>query len=503
VTGARRTLTLRNYVDGRWADVRGERFDSVDPATGDVVATAPVSDARAVADAVAAARQAVDARSWSGGRAADRTSAMLALADGLEAREAEAGELIAREMGKPIRVARGREVAGAIDRLRFFAGAARLLDGRFVGAPNEDLWDVEIPEPVGVAALIVPWNDPVDLLIRKLGAALAGGCCVVIKPSELTPASSAFVVEVADDVGAFPPGVVNLVHGPGEPTGDALVGHPDVDKVAFTGSTRTGIAIMRRAAERLARVSVECGGKAPAVVFADAHLGRCVDALAYGAFMYSGQSCTAATRLVVEDAAYEEVLDGIVRRSAALPAGDPMDPGNLVGPMASREQYEKALRFVDAAVRDGAKAILGGDEGDPGDLYLGPTVLVDVPVDSRVVQEEVFGPVLVVHRFSDEAEALSLANATRYGLGGSVWTRDISRALRVARRLDVADVWINGYYLRHAETTFGGRHLSGVGRELGLRGVEEYVEWKRVCIDTRGDEFHLRSWFEGGEDFRG
>lgn len=496
-------VDLRNYIDGAWVDVEVERFESTDPATGALVATAPVSDAAGVDAAVSAARRAADGRVWSDRRAAERANALSALADALGEREREAGELIAREMGKPVRVARGREVAGAIDRFRFFAGAARLLDGRFVGAPPSDIWDVEIPEPVGVAALIVPWNDPIDLLARKLGAALAAGCSVVVKPSELTPASTAFVVELADTTGAFPPGVVNLVHGPGEPTGAALVAHQGVDKVAFTGSTETGIRIMRSAAERLARVTAECGGKAPAIVFADADLGRCLDALTYGAFMYSGQSCTAATRLIVEDAMYDEVIEGIVQRSAALPMGDPMDPETLIGPMASRAQYERALKYIGVALEDGAKAVLGGDEGDTDDLYLSPTVLVDVPTDSRVLHEEVFGPVLVVDRFSDETEALALANSTRYGLGGSVWTREISRALRVARRLDVADVWVNGYYLRHAETTFGGRHLSGVGRELGLRGIEEYVSWKRVCIDTRSDEFHLKTWFERGEDFRG
>jgi acyl-CoA reductase-like NAD-dependent aldehyde dehydrogenase len=494
---------LRNYVDGRWVEVDGERFESTSPSTGEVVASAPVSGPDAVAEAVAAARRAADSRVWSDLRATERSRAIGALADALEAREREAGELVAREMGKPIRVARGREVAGAIDRLRFFAGAARMLDGRFVGAAAADLWDVEIPEPVGVAALIVPWNDPIDLLVRKLGAALAAGCTTVIKPSELTPASTAFVVELADRTGAFPAGVVNLVHGPGEPTGEALVTHRGVDKIAFTGSTETGMRIMRRAADRLARVSLECGGKAPAVVFADAEMDRCLDALAYGAFMYAGQSCTACTRLIVEDDVYDEVVDGIVARSRALPIGHPMDPAVLVGPMCSREQLERALRYVAIALEDGGKAVLGGEDRARDDLYLGPTVLVEVPPESRAAQEEIFGPVLIVHRFAEEDEALALANGTPFGLGGSVWTRELSRALRVARRLDVADVWVNGYYVRHAETTFGGRHLSGLGRELGLRGVEEYVSWKRVCIDTRGGAFHLRSWFEQGEGFRG
>jgi acyl-CoA reductase-like NAD-dependent aldehyde dehydrogenase len=496
-------MELRNYVGGSWVTSLAPTFVSTNPMNGETVATAPASDAGDVDAAVRAAREAVDSRVWSDLRAADRAIALNALADALQARERDAGELIAREMGKPIRIARGREVGGAIDRLRYFAGAARALDGRFVGAPPSSLWDMEIPEPVGVAALIIPWNDPIDLLIRKLGAALAAGCAVVIKPSELTPASTAMVVELADELGVFPSGVLNMVHGPGSPTGEALVDHPQVDKVAFTGSTATGITIMRRAAERLARVSMECGGKAPALVFADADLTRALDALTYGAFMYSGQSCTACTRLIVADEVYDEVVDGIVERSRAMPTGDPMDPAMLIGPMASQGQYDKARRFIEVARADGAKVLLDGEAESQDGLFLAPTILAEVPLTSAVVQEEVFGPVLVVHRVADEAEAVAIANATRFGLGASVWTGDASRSLRVARALDFADVWVNGYYLRHAETTFGGRHQSGLGRELGIHGIEEYVSWKRVCIDTRTEPFHLKTWFEEGQDFRG
>jgi acyl-CoA reductase-like NAD-dependent aldehyde dehydrogenase len=497
------TRQLRNHIGGRWVDGTGDRFESVNPATGEAVASAPISTAEEVAAAVTAARAAADEGSWAGRRAAERAEALRALADALAAREREAGELIALEMGKPIRVARGREVGGAIDRLRYYAGAARNVDGRFVGAPDRALWDMEIPEPVGVAALIIPWNDPIDLLIRKLGAALAAGCAVVIKPSEVTPASTAFVIELVDELGVFPPGVVNLVHGPGEPTGETLVRDPRVDKVAFTGSTQTGIRIARLAAERLAKVSLECGGKAPALVFRDADLDRCLDSLAYGAFMYSGQSCTACTRLLVEDSVYDQVLDGIVDRARDLPHGDPMDDRMLIGPMATRAQYDKALRYLAIAQEDGGKAVLGGDAGDPDDLYLRPTIVTELPIDSRVTQEEVFGPLLTVTRFRDDDEALAIANSTSFGLGASVWTGDGGRALRLARGLDFADVWVNGYYLRHAETTFGGRHQSGIGRELGIRGIEEYLSWKRVCIDTRTDDFHLKTWFERGEDFRG
>ena len=490
-------MWVENYVDGRWVDPKGERFESRNPMTGEPLASAPVSDARAVDQAVEAARRAFDQGDWRWRKGSERAAPLNALADRMAARESELAELIAREMGKPVRINRAREVEGAIDKLRFFAGAARMLEGRVTASTAPELWDMVIPEPAGVAALIIPWNDPVDLAVRKLGAALAAGCTAVVKSSEITPASTAAIFEIAHEAKLFPPGVINLVHGPGEPTGEALVGHPKVDKISFTGSTATGIRIMERAAARLAKVSLECGGKFPAVVFADADLERCLDAVTYGAFMYAGQSCTACARLVVEDRVHDAVVGGVVERTKKLPIGDPLDPKVLVGPMASRKQRDKVVSYIRLGLGEGAKAVAGGDPGERNDLFLQPTILVGAPDDGRIAREEVFGPVLTVHRFKDEQQALAIANGTPYGLGGSIWSQDISRALRLARRLDCADVWVNTHYVRHAETSFGGRHLSGLGRELGMAGVEEYVSWKRLCIDTRA-AFHLRTWFEQG-----
>ena len=488
--------TVTNYVDGRWVDPKVERFHSVNPATGETLASAPASDAGAVDAAVTAARRAFDKGNWRWRKGSERARALLAFADALEARANEISELIAREMGKPVRVNLAREVEGAVDKLRYFAGAARFLEGQVTGGTAPEVWDMVLPEPVGVAALIIPWNVPVDLAVRKLGAALAAGCTTVVKSSEVTPASTAALIEAADASGAFPAGVINLVHGPGDPTGEALVDHTGVDKISFTGSTATGIRIMERAAKRLAKVSLECGGKFPALIMPDADLERCLDAVTYGAFMYAGQSCTACTRLVVHDSLHDRVVEGVVARTKALKVGDPLDPNVLVGPMASRKQYDKAAGYIRLGLSEGGRAIAGGDPGDRRDLFLPPTVLVDLPVTARVTREEVFGPVLVIHRYRDEDEALAIANDTPYGLGGSIWSQDISRALRLARRLDVADVWINTHYIRHVETSFGGRHLSGLGRELGLAGVEEYLSWKRLCIDTRSS-FHLKDWFEG------
>jgi aldehyde dehydrogenase (NAD+) len=491
---------MKNLVGGDWVDPGGDSFESRDPFSGDVVAVAPVTDVAGVDAAVGAARSSFDRGDWRRRRGADRARALLALADALEAREREAGELMAREMGKPVRVARGREVAGAIDRLRFFAGSARQLEGRITAAAVPELWDMEVPEPVGVCALIIPWNDPIDLAVRKMAAALAVGCSVVLKPSELTPASTALLVELAHGTGLFPDGVVNLVHGPGDPTGEALVAHPGVDKVSFTGSTETGRRIMEVASRRLAKVSLECGGKAPAIVFGDADLDTCADALTYGAFMYAGQSCTACTRLIVDTSVHDELVEKIAERSERLPVGNPMDESNLVGPMVSQRQKAKAARYLQEGIHDGGRVMVGGAP-DSDDLFFPPTVLADVPAGSAVSREEIFGPVLATYRFSSPEEAIELANGTPFGLGGAVWTRDIGRALDTARALDVADVWVNTHYVRHAETSFGGRHLSGIGRELGVAGALEYVAWKRVCIDTR-TSFHLKDWFDRGEEFR-
>lgn len=488
-------IDVRNYVAGTWVDPGGVRIQSSNPYTGEPLASAPASDAQAVDAAVAAARQAFDKGPWRWRKGAARAAALLAFADTLEARAKPISELIAREMGKPVTVNMTREVESAIDKLHYYAGAARMIDGRVTGGTLPEVWDMELPEPVGVCALIIPWNDPVDLAVRKIGAALAAGCSMVVKSSEITPASTAALIACAHDCGAFPPGLINYVNGPGT-TGELLVTHEGVDKIGFTGSTATGMRIMELAARGLKKISLECGGKLPAIIFPDAEIDKALDAVTYGAFMYSGQSCTACTRLVVHESLKKKIIDGVVARSAVLKPGDPMDPKVLVGPMASRKQYDKAVSYIDLGLAEGGKAAIGGKPRTPNGLILDPTVIVDAPADGRLAREEVFGPVLTVHTFKTDAEALAIANGTRYGLGGAIWSQDISRALAMARRLDVADIWINTHYIRHAETSFGGRHHSGIGRELGMSGVEEYLSWKRLCIDTRRD-FHLKSLFDG------
>jgi acyl-CoA reductase-like NAD-dependent aldehyde dehydrogenase len=482
----------RHLIDGAWSD-EGDAFESNATTDGGVLCRAPVADAATVDRAVAAARRAFDDSDWKDRRAADRAAVLLELGARLDAQAEEIARLVAREMGKPIRLALDREVRGAADKFRFFAGAARALEGQVTGASPAHVLDLTIPQPVGVCALIIPWNDPVDLAVRKLGAALAAGCTAVVKPSEETPASTEALMRLFDDLPGLPPGVVNMVHGPGRPTGEALVSHPDVDKVSFTGSTGTGRRIMELAAGTLKRLSLECGGKAPCLVFEDAYLEKCLDALSYGAFLYGGQSCTAATRIIVQRPLYDRFVADLVARAERLPVGDPLDPATLIGPLVSERQVERVRSFLEGVEADGGTIVTGGEIDG---LYVQPTVVTDVGPDSRVAAEEVFGPVVCVFAAEGEDEAIEIANGVRYGLGASVWTGDVSRALRVVRRLEAGDVWVNTHYIRQSETPFGGWKESGLGRELGMAGMQEYLAYKRVAFDSSAD-FHLKTWFEG------
>ncbi|MBX5470239.1 MAG: aldehyde dehydrogenase [Thermoleophilaceae bacterium] len=481
----------RHLIAGEWVG-GGDTFASYSTSDGSLLARAPIADADVVDRAVQAARRAFEESDWKDRRAAERANVLLELGRRLDDAAEDISRLVAAEMGKPYRLTLEREVRGAADKFRYFAGAARAIEGEVTGASPAHILDVTVPHPVGVCALIIPWNDPVDLAVRKLGAALAAGCTAVVKPSEETPASTEALMRLFDDLPGLPPGVVNVVHGPGDPTGQALVSHPEVDKVSFTGSTATGRKIMEAAAGTLKRLSLECGGKAPCLVFSDCYFDKALDALSWGAFLYGGQSCTAATRIIVERPLYERFLEELKARAEALPTGDPLDERTLIGPLVSERQVERVRSFLDTIEADGGTIVTGGTiEG----LHVAPTIVTGLQPDSRVASQEVFGPVVCIFPVDSEDEAIEIANSVRYGLGASVWTADVSRALRVTRRLEAGDVWVNTHYVRQSETPFGGWKESGLGRELGMAGMREYIAYKRVAFDTLPD-FHLKTWWD-------
>jgi acyl-CoA reductase-like NAD-dependent aldehyde dehydrogenase len=482
-----------HLIDGEWS-AEGELFESHSTSDGSVLARAPIADAAVVDRAVRAARKAFEQSDWKDRRAADRASVLLELGQRLDAVAEDVARVVAAEMGKPYRLALDREVRGAADKFRYYAGAARAVEGQVTGASPAHILDISVPYPVGVCALIIPWNDPVDLAVRKIGAALAVGCTVVVKSSEETPASTEALMRLFDDVPGLPPGVVNFLHGPGDPTGQALVEHPGVDKVSFTGSTATGRKIMRAASGTLKRISLECGGKAPCLVFADADMDKALDALSWGAFLYGGQSCTAATRIIVQRPVYDDFVTALKARAEALPSGDPLDPETLIGPLVSERQVERVRVFLDGIAAEGGTVVTGGTIDG---LHVAPTIVTGLAPDSEAATQEIFGPVVCLFAVDSEDEAVALANNVRYGLGASVWSADVNRVLRVTRRLDAGDIWVNTHYIRQSETPFGGWKESGIGRELGIAGMREYLAYKRIAFDTLPD-FHLKTWWDEG-----
>ena len=477
----KKTFQTKLLIDGKWCEsVSGKTFETLNPATEEVIANVSEGDAADIDLAVKAARKAFDSGPWRKMDARDRGRLLYKLADLIEENVEELAQLETLDNGKPISESRNADLPLVIDCLRYYAGWADKIHGQTIPVRG-NYFCYSRREPVGVAGQIIPWNFPMLMVAWKWGPALAAGCTIVMKPAEQTPLSCLRMGELVMEAG-FPAGVINIVPGFGETAGDALVKHPGADKVAFTGSTEIGKLIMRNAATTMKRVTLELGGKSLNIVFADADLDAAVDGAMLGLYLNQGQCCCAGSRLFVEEKIYDTMVEKLGNKATDRKLGDPFDPNTEQGPQVDKTQFDKVMSYIEQGKKQGARCVTGGERfGDKG-YFIKPTVFADVKDEMVIATEEIFGPVMQVLKFNDIEEVVRRANTTDYGLAAAVWTRDIGKAHAIAHRIRAGTVWVNCYDVFDAAAPFGGFKSSGMGRELGEKAIDNYTEHKTVTV---------------------